>query len=100
VLPPNLWWVNKPGSTLFMPVADASEEALGRLALMIPHGVTLVDQETGEPAGDLEPFVRSRLLDRKKRRSAPRDRPDQGRAASTPPAPAATERGSPPGHAR
>jgi hypothetical protein len=67
VLPPNLWWANKPGSTLFMPVADASEEALGLLALMVRHGVMVVDHETGEPAGNLEPFVRSGLLDRQKR---------------------------------
>jgi hypothetical protein len=67
VLPPNLWWANQPGSTLFMPVADASEEALGLLALMIRHGVMVVDDRTGEPAGDLEPFVRSGLLDRDKR---------------------------------
>lgn len=66
VLPPNLWWANKPGSTLFMPVADASEEALGLLALMIRHGVMIVDHETGEPAGNLEPFVRSGLLEREK----------------------------------
>jgi hypothetical protein len=62
VLPPNVWWANKPGSTLFMPVADASEVALGLLALMVRHGVMLIDHETGEPAGNLEPFVRSGLL--------------------------------------
>jgi hypothetical protein len=67
VLPPNLWWANKPGSTLFMPVGDASEEALGLLALMVRHGVMVVDHETGEPAGNLEPFVRSGLLDPEKR---------------------------------
>ncbi len=67
VLPPNLWWANKPGSTLFMPVADASEEALGLLALMTRHGVMVIDDETGEPAGNLEPFVRSGLLNREKR---------------------------------
>jgi hypothetical protein len=67
VLPPNMWWANKPGSTLFMPVGDASEECLGLLALMIRHGVMVVDHETGEPAGNLEPFVRSGLLDREKR---------------------------------
>jgi hypothetical protein len=66
VLPPNLWWANKPGSTLFMPVGDASEECLGFLALMIRHGVMVVDHETGGPAGHLEPFVRSGLLDREK----------------------------------
>lgn len=66
VLPPNLWWANKPGSTLFMPVGDASEECLGLMALMIRHGVMVMDHETGEPAGNLEPFVRSGLLDREK----------------------------------
>lgn len=66
ILPPNLWWANKPGSTLFMPVGDASEECLGLMALMIRHGVMVVDHETGEPAGNLEPFVRSGLLDREK----------------------------------
>lgn len=67
ILPPNLWWANKPGSTLFMPVGDASEEFLGILGLMMRHGVMLVDHETGEPAGNLEPFVRSGLLDSQKR---------------------------------
>lgn len=66
VLPPNLWWANGPGSTLFMPVGDASEECLGLMALMIRHGVMVVDHETGQPAGNLEPFVRSGLLDREK----------------------------------
>lgn len=66
VLPPNLWWVNKPSSTLFMPIGDASEECLGFLALMIRHGVMIVDHETGQPAGNLDPFVRSGLLDREK----------------------------------
>lgn len=63
ILPPNLWWANQPGSTLFMPVGDASEVCLGLLALMTRHGVMVVDQDTGEPAGNLEPFVRSGLLD-------------------------------------
>jgi hypothetical protein len=67
ILPPNLWWANKPGSTLFMPVGDASEECLGIMALMIRHGVMVVDHDTGEPAGNLEPFVRSGLLDPAKR---------------------------------
>jgi hypothetical protein len=67
ILPPNLWWANTPGSTLFMPVADASEEALGFLGLMIRHGVMVVDHETGKPAGHLEPFVRAGVLDDAKR---------------------------------
>jgi hypothetical protein len=66
ILPPNLWWANKPGSTLFMPVGDASEEAFGLLALMTRHGVMVVDNETGKPAGNLKPFIRSGLLDENK----------------------------------
>jgi hypothetical protein len=49
-----------------MPVGDASEECLGILALMTRHGVMVVDHETGEPAGNLAPFVRSGLLDPEK----------------------------------
>jgi hypothetical protein len=67
ILPPNLWWANKPGSTLFMPVGDAAEECLGIMALMVRHGVMVVDHETGAPVGNLEPFVKSGLLDPKKR---------------------------------
>lgn len=67
ILPPNLWWANRPGSTLFMPVGDASEQCLGIMALMIRHGAMVVDHETGAPAGNLEPFVRSGLIDREKR---------------------------------
>jgi hypothetical protein len=66
ILPPNLWWANRPGSTLFMPLGDASQECLGIMALMIRHGVMVVDHETGKPAGNLEPFVRSGFLDREK----------------------------------
>ncbi len=66
MLPPNLWMANAPGSTLFMPVADASEEVLGLMAMSIANGSLLVDAETGRPAGDLAPFVRSGLLDEAK----------------------------------
>lgn len=67
ILPPNLWWANKPGSTLFMMMADATEVCLGIMALMMRHGVMLVDQDTGQPAGKLEPFIKSGLLDNNKR---------------------------------
>ncbi|HSJ69715.1 MAG TPA: hypothetical protein VK921_18680, partial [Anditalea sp.] len=67
ILPPNLWWANKAGSTIFMPVADAAEECLGLLALLIRHGVKLVDHDTGRPAGNLQPFINSGLLDQEKK---------------------------------
>lgn len=66
MLPPNLWMANAPGSTLLMPVGDASEEVLGLLAMAIANGNLLVDAETQRPAGDLAPFVRSGLLDEDK----------------------------------
>lgn len=71
LLPPNLWWANKPGSTLFMPVGDASVQCLGLMALMVRHGVTVFDPDTGRPAGNLEPFFRSGLLDSDKQLPLP-----------------------------
>lgn len=67
MLEPNLWMANAPGSTLFMPVADASEEMLGFLAIALANGAMPVDDIAGRPAGDLAPFVRSGLLQEEKR---------------------------------
>jgi hypothetical protein len=53
VLDPNLWWANKPGSTLFMPVNDTSEEMLGLVCVFVKNGYLIVDTETGSLAGDL-----------------------------------------------
>lgn len=66
MLEPNLWMVNTPGSTLFMPVTDLSEEMMGLLGIAVGHGYMTVDPETGKPAGNLAPFVRSGLLDESK----------------------------------
>lgn len=67
LLPPNLWMANVPGSTLFMPVGDASEQLFGILTIALSNGNVVMDDEAGRPAGDLEPFVRSGLLDDAKR---------------------------------
>lgn len=67
MLEPNLWMANAPGSTLFMPIADAAEQALALLAIMIGNGTVVMDDDAGKPAGDLEPFIRSGLLDEAKR---------------------------------
>jgi hypothetical protein len=66
MLPPNLWMANAPGSTLFMPIGDVSEQFLGILALAVSNGVMVIDHETGQPAGNLAPFVRSGLLNEAK----------------------------------
>lgn len=55
-----------PDSNMFMPFGDAGEQTLGLMALAISNGAPIVDDETGEPAGDLAPFIRSGLLDESK----------------------------------
>jgi hypothetical protein len=67
MLEPNLWMANAPGSTLFMPVADASEQVLALMAMALSNGNVLVDDVAGRPAGDLAPFLRSGLLQEEKR---------------------------------
>jgi hypothetical protein len=67
MLPPNLWMANKPGSTIFMPIGDASEQFLGLLALAVSNGAMIIDHETGQPAGNLLPFVRSGLINEAKK---------------------------------
>jgi hypothetical protein len=66
LLDPNFWMANAPGSTLFMPVADASEEFLGILGIFIAHGYVLMDTEEKRPAGDLSRFIQSGLLNEQK----------------------------------
>lgn len=66
MLDPNIWMANAPGSTLFMPVGDASEQVLGLMAIFTGNGYTIVDDELKQPAGNLAPFFRSGLLDQDK----------------------------------
>jgi hypothetical protein len=58
----NLWVANALGSTLFMPVADMSEELMAIIAIFAGSGYMLIDDYAKRPAGNLEPFVRSGLL--------------------------------------
>ncbi|MFW6090650.1 MAG: hypothetical protein ACODAF_02170 [Actinomycetota bacterium] len=67
MLEPNLWMANAPGSTMFMPIGDASEQVLAVMAMAIANGNVLMDDADGRPAGDLEPFIASGLLDDTKR---------------------------------
>jgi hypothetical protein len=66
VLEPNHWWINAPGSTLFMPMCDASEQMLALMSLFVANGYLIADDQAGRPAGELEPFVRSGLLNDEK----------------------------------
>ena len=67
MLDPNFWMANAPGSTLFMPVGDAGEQVLGLIALFIANGYVLMDDREKQPAGNLEPFIRSGLLQKEKK---------------------------------
>jgi hypothetical protein len=62
-LEPNLWMANAPGSTMFLPVAEASEQFLATLGILIGSGYVIMDDDAKRPAGDLDRFVRSGLLD-------------------------------------
>lgn len=46
----NTWNANQPGSTLFMPVCDVTEELINGIMLMLEQGSYPVD-ENGEPLG-------------------------------------------------
>ncbi|HSJ23059.1 MAG TPA: hypothetical protein VK929_00140 [Longimicrobiales bacterium] len=66
LMEPNIWMANAPGSTLFMPMGDVSEQLLGILAIFLTHGYQIRDDMAKQPAGDLAPFVRSGLLHEEK----------------------------------
>ena len=67
MLEPNLWMANAPGSTLFMPIGDASEQMLSFMALSMSNGNVIMDDEVKKPAGNLQRFISSGLLNDKKR---------------------------------
>lgn len=67
MIEPNLWMANAPGSTLFMPMADASEQVLALMCMFLGNGYVIMDDVAKRPAGDLAPFVRSGLLDEQKK---------------------------------
>jgi len=58
---------NAPGSTLFMPIGDASEQMLALMALALSNGNVIIDDDAGKPAGNLQPFISSGLLNDSKR---------------------------------
>jgi hypothetical protein len=62
MIEPNVWLVNRPGSLLFMPMADASEQVLSLMAMFIANGYVITDDQEKRPAGDLQRFIRSGLL--------------------------------------
>ncbi|MSR12977.1 MAG: hypothetical protein EXR86_00095 [Gammaproteobacteria bacterium] len=63
----NVWNANVPGSTVFIPVANISEQVLGFLFIAAGSGYTVWDDRHGKPAGALEPYFKSGLLNPEKK---------------------------------
>ena len=58
----NFWNGNTPGSTLFIPVGNVSEQLLDFLFIAAGSGYTTYDDLHGRPAGALQPFFDSGLI--------------------------------------
>lgn len=63
----NFWNGNTAGSTLFIPVGNVSEQLLAMLFIVVGSGYMTYDDLNGRPAGKLQPFLQSKLLDSKKK---------------------------------
>ena len=63
----NGWNANVPGSTVFMPVSNVSEQLLGFLFVIAGSGYTVWDDQHGRPAGEFDRFFKSGLLDPQKK---------------------------------
>jgi hypothetical protein len=65
----NFWNANRPGTTLFVPVVDLTQQLLQFLAIQLAEGVVPWDPIRNRPCGDLDRFIRSGLLNGEMRAS-------------------------------
>jgi hypothetical protein len=65
--PHNFWNANKPGTTLFIPVVDLTQQMLDLLAIYAGTGFVPFDPVHDSLCGDLDRFIESGLLDGNKR---------------------------------
>jgi hypothetical protein len=63
----NTWNANVAGSTLFVPIANVSEQLLGFMFVILGAGYTIWDDFNGRPLGPVGRFLESGLLDRDKK---------------------------------
>jgi hypothetical protein len=59
----NFWVANQPGSTLFIPIVDLTQQVLAGLAIVLGERAIPFDTRHGRPCGNLDRFIRSGLLD-------------------------------------
>jgi hypothetical protein len=65
----NFWNANRPGTTLFIPIVDLTQQLLDILAMQLAAGAVPWDPLHNRSCGDLQPFLRSGLLQDEKRSS-------------------------------
>jgi hypothetical protein len=65
----NFWNANCPGTTLFIPIVDLTQQLLEFLAIQMAEGVVPWDPMRNQPCGNLERFIRSGLLDSRQQAS-------------------------------
>jgi hypothetical protein len=65
----NFWNANQPGTTLFIPIVDLTQQLLEILAIQLADGAVPWDPIRDRPCGDLESFIRSGMLHEHKRAS-------------------------------
>jgi hypothetical protein len=63
----NVWNANVAGSTVFIPVANISEQLLGFLFIAAGSGYTIWDDRHSKPAGALDAYFKSGLLNPEKK---------------------------------
>jgi hypothetical protein len=59
----NFWVANQPGTTLFIPIVDLTEQVLDGLAILLGERALPFDKQHDRPCGNLEPNIRSGLID-------------------------------------
>ncbi len=59
----NFWVANQPGSTLFVPLVDLTQQVLAGLAIVLGERAVPYDALHDRPCGNLKPFIRQGMLD-------------------------------------
>ncbi len=58
----NFWVANQPGSTLFIPIVDLTQQVLAGLAILLGERAVPYDALHERPCGDLDRFIRQGML--------------------------------------
>ncbi|MBI2825244.1 MAG: hypothetical protein HYX69_11220 [Planctomycetia bacterium] len=59
----NFWVANQPGTTLFIPIVDLTQQVLDGLAILLGERAVPFDAANDRPCGNLDRFVKSGLLE-------------------------------------